>query len=440
MNSTDESWQEERLSDSERRTVLRELESILNSSPFRSSHQCQTLLRYLVENSLDGRKEMLKERLIGMEVFGRKPDYATGEDPIVRARVGEVRKRLAQYFLSEESNGANFQLIIPPRSYLVQFQNRLQEPAAQGTAGAIELALQSQEAESPQPPSAGHLPSARRWKPWTALAAFLVLAVATLVFVAVLSRRTPPQSASDLFWAPIMASPNPAMICIARPILYLPRGVLYDRYARIHPGTFQTMTDKNNQVLPLDPSEKITWGDIGVANDYGVAVGDVYVAVSLAAFFAQMRKKDEMRIGTGCSFEDLRNAPAVVIGAFNNRWTADLTSDLHFAFEWRKIREQTPPGRTWTQQFGPDGKVSADYGLVTRLVNSKTGQAMVVVAGLGSEGTQASGELVTSPQYLDEALKSVPKDWSHRNIQLVVRTDLHEEQPGPPQVIATYVW
>ena len=81
-----------------------ELQEILRSAPFSSSRQCQNLLRYLVEKSTQGEEESLKERVIGIEVFGRSPDYNTGDDPIVRARVGEVRKRLAQYYLSEESS------------------------------------------------------------------------------------------------------------------------------------------------------------------------------------------------------------------------------------------------------------------------------------------------------------------------------------------------
>jgi hypothetical protein len=55
---------------------------------------CQNLLRYLVEKSGKGGEESLKERVIGVEVFGRSPDYNTGDDPIVRARVERSAKGL----------------------------------------------------------------------------------------------------------------------------------------------------------------------------------------------------------------------------------------------------------------------------------------------------------------------------------------------------------
>jgi hypothetical protein len=50
------------------------LNTVLKSVPFRSSKQTKSLLRYLVENSIHGNEGMLKERVIGSEVFGRKPD------------------------------------------------------------------------------------------------------------------------------------------------------------------------------------------------------------------------------------------------------------------------------------------------------------------------------------------------------------------------------
>jgi hypothetical protein len=62
------------------------LRHVLSSAPFHGSKQCQTLLRYIVENCLKGDEDVLKERTIGIEVFGRRPDYNTGDDPIVRAR------------------------------------------------------------------------------------------------------------------------------------------------------------------------------------------------------------------------------------------------------------------------------------------------------------------------------------------------------------------
>jgi hypothetical protein len=81
-----------------------------------------------------------------------------------------------------------------------------------------------------------------------------------------------------------------------------------------------------------------------------------------------------------------------------------------------------------------------DYAVVTRLLNSSTGKFVVIVAGLKSYSTQAAGEFVTSPEYLLAGLQSVSPDWDKRNMQIVLQTPVTDGLPGPPQVIASYVW
>src|SRR5258708_14577906 len=73
------------------------LDRVLSSPPFRNTQQCQSLLRYIVKHTLSGEDNLLRERVIGSEILGRRPDYEPGEDPIVRLRVAYRRKRLAQF-------------------------------------------------------------------------------------------------------------------------------------------------------------------------------------------------------------------------------------------------------------------------------------------------------------------------------------------------------
>ena len=51
----------------------------------------------MVEHSLSGQEGDLRERVLGVEVFGRASKYDTAEDPVVRVRAADVRKRLAQF-------------------------------------------------------------------------------------------------------------------------------------------------------------------------------------------------------------------------------------------------------------------------------------------------------------------------------------------------------
>ncbi len=110
------------LTATERQAAEEALHLIQRSVPFRSSKQCQTLLRYVVQHSLSGESNLLRERVIGTEVFGRPPDYDTANDPIVRARMAEVRKRLAQFYQSAESDPLQVHVEILPGHYQAHFR------------------------------------------------------------------------------------------------------------------------------------------------------------------------------------------------------------------------------------------------------------------------------------------------------------------------------
>ena len=64
----------------------------------------------------------------------------------------------------------------------------------------------------------------------------------------------------------------------------------------------------------------------------------------------------------------------------------------------------------------------------------------MTVAGIGPKGTQAAGELVSTPRYLEEGLSSAAPNWQAHNLELLLETTVTDSVAGPPRVIATYVW
>src|SRR5579863_8663247 len=78
--------------------VRGQLQRLLAHPLFANSKRYPALLAYAVEQTLLGNAGELKERSIGIEVFGRAPTYDANADPIVRITAGEVRKRLMQYY------------------------------------------------------------------------------------------------------------------------------------------------------------------------------------------------------------------------------------------------------------------------------------------------------------------------------------------------------
>ena len=421
-----------------KKVVLDELEKILNSHPFRSSSRSKQFLSYVVLKSLDGHTEELKERTIGAEVFKRDADYSTGDDPVVRVQAGEVRRRLEQYYYSA-SPDTPVHIEIPLGSYVPEFRWIEAEPVF------VSPVVQHPEPSPAKTPveveSAPERNALRKFRPriWIAAACFLCLLLAGMIVARGIHKQAQPQSTIDKFWSPAFNSSQPVLICLAMPIAYRPSLGLYNKYAQAHPGTFQSEVDRENEILPLDPNEKISWKDMEILPGYGVASGDVDVAVRVSTLLTRSGKSNQVRIGKTYSFEDLRDSPTVVAGAFNNRWTMQMTSNLHFVPVYTIGIKEIPSGRLWNSEIGPKGYIT-DYGIVTRLIDSKTGQFFVALAGLGTAGTQTAGEFVTTPKYLEEGLRTAPPDWNQKNMQIVVQTTVTDSIPGPPHVVATYFW
>ncbi len=426
-------------SEVDKEAVLRELESILSSPFFRTSNRSKQFLTYVVQHTLEGSHEPLKERTIGAKLFQRPAGYSTGDDPVVRVQAGEVRRRLEQYHHAS-LNQSPVRIELPVGSYAPAFHWAATEPGLHDSA-SVE-AIPEPVLPTPLPKREQVLPTRRRWPRVVSLAGLGVALVAILV-TAVVHRSGSGRSAMHQFWSPVLGTSEPVLICLAKPRVYRPSAEIYEKYART-PGEFNAEWKRLTQEPPLDPKSQLTWGDMVEYTDFGVAAGDVYAALRMSAALSKLGEESQVRIGDNYSFSDLRNSPAIVVGAFNNRWTMQMTSNLHFAFTEENgrqmIREQGPSGRSWSARFGAHREVIEDYGIVTRLLNSKTGNFVVATAGLLSAGTQAAAELVSSPVHLEEALKAAPPDWAKRNLQFVVQTTVTDEVPGPPQVIAVYIW
>ncbi len=411
--------------------VVHELDNILESRFFRNAGRCKQFLRYVVQHRLDGHSEPLKERTIGVEVFERRHDYATGDDPVVRVQAGEVRRRLEQYYQATPTDPL-VHIELPLGSYSPLF--RESSTVAPSRTAPF---------HPPSPEPGGHLKKhSRRY--WAIAAMCAALAIGTGIALLAFRHTAAQKSALDQFWSPVFATPQPVLICLAAPVVYRPTDALFKKYARTHPGTFQTEVEKTNNLLPLDPQDTILWSDLWNYTNYSVVRGDVYAAVTLSALLGKIGKPSQVRIGSNCSFEDLRNSPAVVVGAFNNRWTMHITSSLRFVFVEQDgrymIQEQANGGQVWEEHGDKQGKLIDDTAIVARLLDSKTGQFTIIVAGIGEKGTQAAGEFVANPEFLEQGLRSVPAGWQTKNLEFVLQTSVTDSVPGPPRVVAAYSW
>ena len=113
-------WKPE-MNDTERiASVNSHLHDVLISDAFKGSKRSQDFLQLVVEHVLAGRLDSLRERTLGAEMFGRRIDYDTANDAVVRVKASEVRKKLAQYYQNLPTS-SSVRIALPSGSYVPQF-------------------------------------------------------------------------------------------------------------------------------------------------------------------------------------------------------------------------------------------------------------------------------------------------------------------------------
>src|SRR5262249_35192259 len=96
------------------------LEKAIASSPFATADRLRRFLRYIVEKSLAGDVDVLKEYPIGVEVYGRKPDFDPRVDAIVRVEASRLRGKLREYYGAAGRNDP-IRIELPKGSYVPVF-------------------------------------------------------------------------------------------------------------------------------------------------------------------------------------------------------------------------------------------------------------------------------------------------------------------------------
>ena len=152
--------------------VMREVERVLSSKGFANAGRLSRLLRYIVEKTLTGEADQLKEYSVGVEVFDRDEKYDPRLDAIVRVEAGRLRSRLDEYYNGKGANSA-IRITLPRGAYVAQFE-----------AGPATVAPMT------APPATAER---RSWASWP-LTAGLVAAVAAMVLWLGGWNRTPAQT------------------------------------------------------------------------------------------------------------------------------------------------------------------------------------------------------------------------------------------------------
>jgi hypothetical protein len=381
-----------------------------------------------VSEVIDGHADSLKERTLATDVFDRPASWDSGEDTIVRGGAREVRKRLAQYYASAEGMQERVRFELAPGSYVPVFSHA-------EAAETVEIPEPPPVPPLAVSPAPGRLKPRRGWIFWLT-AAGLIAAAATLVMP-----RLRPASAFDEFWKPLWRPPYPLTIAMAHPIVYHAS----KRARRLNEQRLGTERLPMQRPLQLLPNE-LDGSDIVPVIDQYVGYGDATAVSEISVLMGRHGGSVRIRSADKIAFADFREAPAVLIGAFTNRWTMELTEPFrfHFGLDSRggpALLDSTRPTLRWNIASKTDnGIASDDYFLVCRLAHSPSGKIMLVAAGLTQFGTEAAGHFLADPNRLNDTFRKIGANWQNRNVEIVFHAKIVENATSASELVAWHVW
>jgi hypothetical protein len=413
--------------ESERQLVRSQLEKIVSDSRFTASKRYPQLLRYIVEQTLEGNEDDLKERTLGVEVFHRAPDYDTNLDPVVRLCAAEVRKRLAQHYQSP-AHGGELRIELNPGSYVPVFSQPTPDaPILEMIPAAV-------------PSKAGQVSQPKRTRRiyWPA---GLIAAVGTIVVIFVLGARywkqfekqkpalEKPKSALEEVWSPLLTSSKPILFCMGGRELFAPHDSPLTQ--------LQSVADDDSLLHALaDKNDFVPFSDVQVLSSF----------VSLAGAQGHAFRVQNFRTTVS---SQLREGPVVLIGALNNDWTLNRTSTLRFHLVGPEGPDkvywiadtQHPDSRAWQiSLLAPRSNVVKDYAIAARFTDEATGQVVLVAAGISGSGTRAAGEFLTDEADLKQLANGAGADWAKKNFEVVLSSQVVNGMQGKPTVEAKAFW
>jgi hypothetical protein len=407
-----------------REQKLEQLERLLQSRALQNSESLKAFLRFVVEKTVEDEGAQLKEYTIATEVFGRNSDYDPRIDSVVRVQAGRLRTKLQEYYATE-GKGDPVVIDLPKGHYHPVFVSHPPDPGQElstavprpsnGAAGNGHPAG----AEAQAGPPAAQAPARAKAPALTLLLSGLVLILGVVALTLYYSNRElrrqaaaadPALNAEDFgaVWGPfvddrelpllVLSSPTvPRFINGADPDLLRERSI--------------AMTPEQTRALLAAPEFQGQWagGDaprlipsLGMYTGMGEAVG-VY---RLTDLMRASNKSILLRQSRHVNAADLKYRNVILLGSiYVNEWTRRLPSVENFAYTFNATIENGDPQPGEEREYRPQfdsqtGALAVDYALITVKPNVSGEHAVMTLAGIFSEGTEAAAEFVTTRHHL----------------------------------------
>jgi hypothetical protein len=406
----------------EREQFVAQIDKLVNSHVLHGSESLCKLLRYLARHALDHPGSSIKEYQIATEVFGRSADFDPQLDSMVRVQAGRLRVKLTEYY---GSDGAEDPIVVelPKGTYVLSFHHR-----ALGTARS----------QSPAnvDPTATQLSPRHNWMIATGLLAVL-LAGATIAILSLVASRNPAQAgiardsdavppAFRVFWNGFVSGPEEPWVIFSN-AKFVGRPEVSLRYYD---------TSKDNRNIPIF--------------DHYTGVGEVLAVHELDHLFATLHRQIRVKRGSLFSLDDAKNNNLIFVGSpLENLTLLEIPGTQEFVFHRvqsgpRKgdpeiINVHPQPGEAKAFLGTPsDEPLTEDYAVIALIRGLDPGQAVLVLAGDTTMGTQAAVEYVCRKSSVEELLLrlSVTQTGKLKPFEAVIRVKVTRGVPVSTELVA----
>jgi hypothetical protein len=360
---------------------LREhLRQVADSAAFEGSRRSKQFLEHVVEKALAGHGAELKERSLGVELFGRDPSYDTGDDAIVRVTATDVRRRLRQFY---SANDSDIRIELPVGSYVPAFRR-----------------IPGRELGRPPQIVQDHRAAGGRW----GRSSLLVISLSALVILALLSwarqQGSHQFSPRDLLpWSVLLKDHRPIHLVLADPDLPAMETLtgkpisLSDYANRRYVNQPESYTKDMQRAFTLLRGVNVAVVDLGIAME----VSRIAVAGSTPLQTHPARTLQLSAFKTDDHF--------IILGSpRSNPWGTLLQDQLDFDIvhdpkSTGEIIRNKRPRAGELPLYVPSARgweTGHAYAIIALVSNPNQSGKVLLLAGTTAEGTEGAGQFVAN--------------------------------------------
>ena len=441
--------------------VRKHLAEVAEGAAFKGSHRSAQFLRHVVEQAIEGHLECLKERVIGMELFGRTPSYDTSEDAIVRVTASDVRKRLLQHY-GRYGATSGLRITLPLGSYVpvITHENGQLVTGAPAAVTADLLHLPPTAKESDLEPNQAGVPGPSKEKeekeehrvtgrrPWLIAVAAILCAVGVFGGGQLLGRYealSPNPLLASSPWRVFVNSPHLTQIVTSDPAMVEVQELTGHQISASDYANRQYLPEANTLSPEVSRASNVILRD-GIS-----AAVDPPIALDIAALGSSLARKLRVNSARNLRMPDLETDDNFIFlgSPRSDPWTSLFSDQLDFRFVFNKeagqeIIHNYRPRANEISDYLPTalgGGTGESYAIVALVQNLDQNGQVLLLAGVNAEGTEATGRFVTDlPRFtkaLDQCGATRPGASSH--FEFLLRLNTMAGSPHNTDVVACHL-